>query len=361
VRALAVLVVTLALAACSGAPRVVPSAPAAATAETQRAPRANAPVAAETCPKQRGLIFASDNTSFDLYVYCGPGAKPGVVAPGAPPLRKLAGVAGWGLAVEPNGNKLAVGQSTGTIAIYALPALGKPLATLKLLHGPSGYVPYGLSWDSSGGLYATEWPVGYIDYWPTPLSVHTPSCVYTSVTMSSVYYVAAHGTDSVDVYGIDEFTSDGPVILSNVTGLTKPGCASQQTTETKIATLGTVSAGTGFPGGIATNAKGELVAGNQLGSLYDMGPYPGAAKPVATCTWSAPANDYTALAFDARQTGLWLSNVTEGQSLASDVVNVAYPLPAKGACVTPGPSGGPTQPVTNDEFLSVAVWHNAGQ
>ena len=360
-RALAVVAVTLAIAACSSAPRVVPSAPPPTTAGNEPAARAGAPMASKACPKRRGLIFASDNTSLDLYVYCGPGPKPGVVARGAAPLRKLAGVSGWGLAVEPNGNKLAVGQSAGTIAIFALPALGKPLATLKLLHGPSGYVPYGLSWDATGGLYATEWPAGYVDYWPTPLSVHTPSCVYTSRTMSSAYYVAAHGTDSVDVYGVDDFTSDGAVILSNVTGLTTPGCASQQTTEKQIATLGTVAAGTGFPGGVATNANGDLVAGNQQGFLYDMGPYPGASKPVATCTWTAPSNDYTALAFDARQTGLWLSDVTEGQSLASDVVDVAYPLPAKGACVTPGPSGGPTLPVTNDEFLSVAVWHNAGQ
>jgi hypothetical protein len=360
VRALAVVAVTLALAACVGAPRLVPAGPATLVAGDEAA-RADAPLAAKACPKKRGLIFASDNTSLDLYLYCGPGPRPGVVAPGAAPLRKLAGVAGWGLAVEPGGNKLAVGQSAGTIAIYALPALGKPLATLKLRHGPSGYVPYGLGWDTSGGLYATEWPAGYLDYWPDPVSVQTPSCIYTMTTMSSPYYVAAHGTDSVDVYGINDFTSAGTVVLSNVVGLTKPGCSSQQTTETQIATLGTVSAGTGFPGGIATNGHGDLVAGNQLGFLYDMGPYPGAAKPVSTCTWTAPANDYTALAFDARQTGLWLSNVDYGSSLASDAVDVGYPLPAKGACVTPGPSGGPTLRVTNAEFLSVAVWRNAGQ
>jgi hypothetical protein len=359
VRVFAVAVVAVVLGACTGAPQFAPQtgviAPAVSSVSAAREP------IAMRCPRKRGLVFASDNTTMALYVYCGPGPKPGVVAPGAKPLRTLAGVAGWGLAVEPRGNRLAVGQFGGTIAIYALPALGKPLATLKLQHAVSGYVPYGLSWDAAGGLYATEWPSSYVDYWANPLTAHAPGCVYTMPSMSEAYNVAASGSNSVDVYGVNGFSSNEPVILANVSGLATANCPSQQVQETQVATLGSLAQGTGFPGGIATDAKGELLAGNQMGFLYDMGPFPGAATPKATCTWSAPANDYTDVVLDARQSGIWVSNVNFGASLASDLVDVAYPLPANGPCVTPGPSGGPTGSVTNDEFLSVAAWKNAGQ
>ena len=230
--------------------------------------------------KTHGLLIASDNITANLDVYCGPGS--GKVPANEKPFKTIVGVAGWGLAVEPERNQLAVGGSDGTISLYSLPNL-KLLSTITASpQGSSGFVASGLSYDSAGGLYATNYLGPSVLYWADPSGGGAPSCTANLKTITYAFFVVA-SEGSADVYGLYENSSNVPAVVSNVTNLST--CTGE--TETQIATLANLDDKTGFPGGLSTNLHHEVLANDQFGTLYDLGKFPGGLTAKA-CSW-APA------------------------------------------------------------------------
>ena len=129
-----------------------------------------------------------------------------------------------------------------------------------------------------------------------------------------------------------------------------------------IATLGSVTDDTGYPGGLTTDAKHELLANNQFGTIYDLGPFPGSYNPTSTprCTTQFPIDIITDIEFDARQRGFWTANVHQTASEDETYLDDdAYPWVNGNGCFE-GSSGGPTEPFYGD-YVSVAVWTNKGQ
>jgi hypothetical protein len=301
--------------------------------------------------KKRGLTFASSNVTLDLLVYCGAKGN-GHITSGQAAYKTITGVAGWGIAVH--GNLLAVGTEGGTVTTYTLPGITNP-HTLTLSHGVSGYNAYGLAFDSAGGLYATNWPGGYLDYFKTPSATSpTPTCSTATAVNTEAYYVSAHGSNSAVVYGINTNTSLDDVDTEGLTNLSN-GCSG--ITDAKIETFGQLAEGTGFPGGVVSNSTGELFVNNQYGTLYDDGAYPGGSVS-SSCTWGFDPNDITNINMASNQASIWGSNINFAATLETYLESFKSSI-GSGSCAT-GAVGGPTQQLSNDEFLGVASWPNAG-
>jgi hypothetical protein len=300
--------------------------------------------------KKRGLTFASSNVTDDLLVYCGARGA-GHIAPGEAAFKTVTGVAGWGVAVH--GNLLAVGTNGGTVTVYTLPGITNP-HTLNLSHAASGYNAYGLAFDSSGGLYATNWPGPYVDYFKTPSAGGAPNCTATAAVNGEAYYVAAHGANSVVVYGINTNTSLDDVDTEGITNM--PSCSGMA--DTKIETFGQLAEGTGFPGGEVSNAAGEIYVNNQYGTLYDDGTYPGGTVS-SSCSWGFDPNDVTNINMASNQASIWGSNINFGGATLETYLESFKASIGSGTCAT-GAVGGPTQQIANDEFLGVASYPNLG-
>ncbi len=298
--------------------------------------------------KRKGVVFASDNSSGNLDAYCG--HLGGVLLANQASYRTVSGGAGWGLAVH--GNFLAAGKTGGTVTVYNLPALTVK-SNLTLTHGASGYNAYGLSWDSSGGLYATEWPGPYVDYFKTPTVSGAANCANTLSLMSEAYYVTAHA-GSADVYGFDGFSSQVPAVVENITG---GNCGTLG--ETMIGTFGSLADGNGFPGGTTVNNTGEFFVNNQYGTLYDDGGYPGSNSPSGSCSWGFDPNDITNINMSTKQTSIWGSNINFGGSPLETYLESFSTSISGGACAI-GSTNGPTANVSSDEFLGTAAWPNLG-
>jgi len=297
--------------------------------------------------KKKGVVYSSDNSSGNLNAYCG--HMGGILNANQGSYKTVAGGGGWGLAVH--GNFLAAGVTGGTVKVYNVPALTVK-STLTLTHGASGYNAYGLSWDSSGGLYATEWPGPYVDYFSTPTVSGAANCSNTLTLMSEAYYVTAHA-GSVDVYGFDVFSSQVPAVVENVTGA---NCGTPA--ETLVGTFGSLAGGNGFPGGTTVNASGEFFVNNQYGTLYDDGGYPGSGSPKGSCSWGFDPNDVTNINMSTKQNSIWGSNINFGGSPLETYLESFSTAISGGACAV-GASGGPTANVSSDEFLGTAAWPNA--
>jgi hypothetical protein len=299
--------------------------------------------------KKKGLVFASDNSTGNLDAYCGHAG--GVLNANQNSYKTVSGGAGWGLAVH--GAFLAAGVTGGTVTVYNLPALTVK-STLTLTHGASGYNAYGLSWTSGGGLYATEWPGPYLDYFSTPTTTGAATCYNTLSLMSEAYYASAHGS-TVDVYGFNGFSSQVPAVVENDSNAACSGTFS----ESLVGTFGSLADGNGFPGGTTVNASGELFVNNQYGTLYDDGAYPGSNSPKGACSWGFDPNDYTNINMSTKQNSIWGSNINFGSSPLVTMLGSFSTSITSGSCAT-GASGGPTANVTDDEFLGTAAWPNTG-
>ncbi len=294
-----------------------------------------------------GLTFASENTTGRLDVFCG-GRPLYPITSGQSPFLSIAGVGGWGVAVH--GNLLAVGTSGGTIITYTLPGLTNP-RTLTLAHSASGYNAFGLAFDSMGGLYATEWPGPYVDYWRTPSANGAVNCTTTTTVNTEDYFVAAHGANSAVVYGLNGNSPNDDVDTELITNMR--ACSGE--TDSFIETFGQLAQGTGFPGGIVSGRLGELYVNNQYGTLYDDGAYPGGTVG-PSCTWGSNPNDVTNINLSTDQQSIWGSNVTFAGATYLESFRSSG---LAGTCVT-GPVGGPTINITGNQYLGVASWRNRG-
>jgi hypothetical protein len=307
---------------------------------------------------QTGLTLASNNTTGALDVFCG--AMSGRrIANGAKPFETIGGIAGWGVAVH--GGRIAVGtsgigSSPSTINLYTLPTFTqRAVATLVHL----GDNAYGVAFDQSGGLYATEWPDAYVDYWAGPSPHGPPSCQWHTTVNKVDYFVAAHDgpANSVVVYGIDGSGSYGNVDTELVTNMS-PSCGTPPITDTLVQTFGKVLSGAAFPGGIVSDKAGELYVNNQYGTLYDDGPYPGGTIS-ASCTWGYNPNDVTSIGMASNQHSIWATNLYFGGLKLQTFLESFKSADLSGSCVK-GPAGGPTADVTNDEYFGVASWPDSG-
>jgi hypothetical protein len=289
------------------------------------------------CKRGAGTLFASDNVGGHVDAFCGAGVGPVPAGemPVAPFLQPKPG--GWGLAIDRTGRFLAAGADRATVDLYRVLAFGSAPHVLTLGHAGSN--AFGLSWDAKGGLYATEFPNHYLDYFKSPWKQSSPTCVYTSKLIVSMFSVAAGGT-SVDIYG--EGSGSAVYLINLVNGST---CAGPE----KVV----VSFSNGVPGGLAMNRAGRLVANDQLGALYDLGRYPGVA-PVAACAWATPSYGLTNIAFDAKGS-IWGSAAAKYGAFPTYLVSLNYPFQGLGHCVSPGPSGGPTYQVLNEEYYGIAA------
>ncbi len=122
--------------------------------------------------------------------------------------------------------------------------------------------------------------------------------------------------------------------------------------ERQIVTLGDLNDSTGSPGGISVNSKGDVVANDVYGTLYDIGQYPG-GNVGAQCAWSTSTYNLVNIVFDHTDS-IWASSVMSGSAPATFLVNVGYPL-AKGNCNMVGPSGGPTYSFGYKAYNGIAI------
>ena len=308
------------------------------------------------CPK-RAYIYANDNTTGDVDLYC----EDAVAGATNTLLATCTGCGGWGLAVSPATQQLAIGTSAGTVTTWTInPATGIPVATGAVLQLASGD-PLGICYDSSGGLYATDFPSNQIDYFG-PGSVGTagtwnPTGNWIMSTTQTGYYLACDFDklySSENILMVDGWDSSGNDVLSNVAVAGVPGPATPVADAIKwVYGPGSVA----FPGGMTLNKHDNLVVSNQYGVLNDMG-FKELWKnaPTATCK---DQYDYTGIVFDDAQDEIWADAVSS--SGATAVLSNKYPL-NNNACV-PGTSGTIAQPnPANGEtlYLGVAVYPNRG-
>jgi hypothetical protein len=302
----------------------------------------------------KSYLFASDNSTGNVDIF--PEDNP------TNPLSTCAGCGGWGLAISPEGSGhpalLAVGKSGGTVEIYK--SVGPSPVHLATLTLSSGGNSYGLCWARDGGLYADNWPTGAIDFFnhAKVIGGGAPTRTLTVTGDNTVVYYVACDNETISKknillsYGYNGSNDNVDVdLVAQSTGA-----------ETFEQTIGNLGSGTGFPGGLAVDANDNLVANDQYGTLLDLGnKEPWHGKPTAVCTWGFNPNDLTSIVFDNTQNELWGGNV-QFSGAGEFAQSYAYPLLQKGACKSPGSSGGPTTEQSGETagYLGVAVYPNKG-
>jgi hypothetical protein len=347
-----------------------------AEAERRGVPHKTIRNAATKC-KKNAYIYTSETVTADLDVFCEDTAKKGT--PNGL-ISQTPGLAGWGLAVSPDKlpvptttcglpafqELLAVGTNSGTINIYCklsgggYTQLNPSTSPLTLTQGDA----YGICFDQTGGIYATEFPYNTIAHFTNAqlATGGTPTILTTNVNVAQ-YYVACDydklmlkgkpkGENYLMAYGFD---ANGNVNVTNVN--TSTGA------ETVEQTIGNVNSGTGFPGGLALDRRDDLVVNNQYGTLYYFNPELWNSKPLGTCTWGYNPNDYTNIVFDDRQDEIWAADTNFSASglFTTYGQSNAFPFKGSGAC-SPGSSGYQTShPLAGEsQYLGIAVWPNRG-
>jgi hypothetical protein len=304
----------------------------------------------------KSYLYASDNSTGNVDIF--PEDHP------TNPIGTCAGCGGWGLAVSPESSGhpalLAIGKIGGTVEIYnKLGPSPVHLATLTL-SGGSSVNSYGLCWARDGGLYADNWPTNAIDFYNHAKVIGGGAPTKTlkvSGGNTVVYYIACDNEtiskqNILLSYGYNQNAGDNVEVdlVAQTNGA-----------ETLEQIVGNLSSGTGFPGGLAIDAKDDLVANDQYGTFYDLGnTEPWTGSPVASCKWGFNPNDLTSIVFDNAQDELWAGNL---QFIGAEFAqSYAYPLIHKGNCKSPGSSGGPTTEQSGETggYLGVAVWPNKG-
>jgi hypothetical protein len=344
-----------------------------AEAERRGVPHNSIHNAATKC-KKNAYIYTSETVTGDLDVFCEDGTKGtqnGLVS-------QTSGLAGWGLAVSPNlpvpptpcgppglQELLAVGTNSGTINIYCKLSGGGytqlNTSPLALSQGDA----YGICFDQTGGIYATEFPYNTIAHFTNAQLVTggAPTTILTTNVNVVQYYVACDydklilkgkpkGENYLMAYGFD---ASGNVNVTNVNTVTGA--------ETVEQTIGNINSGTGFPGGLALDRRDDLAVNNQYGTLYYFNPELWNGKPLGACTWGFNPNDYTNIVFDDRQDEIWAANTnfTASGLLTTYGQSNAFSFKGSGPC-SPGSSGYQTShPLAGEsQYLGIAVWPNRG-
>jgi hypothetical protein len=263
---------------------------------------------------------------------------------------QCAGCGGWGLSVNASTGDLAVGVIGGTVALYhvtgGVPA-ATPYNTCTLTDGGSAY---GIAWDTTGGLYATNWPNAEIDHFPSASTAGCGTAAQIFQTNLAATYFVSDDASGLLAVGYNGTTDD--VLLESIA----PNGA-----ETTLQTMGSLASGTGFPGGMDQNANGDVYVVNQYGLDYEFSNH-GAGSLVGECNWGFDPNDYTNLALDTKQKTLWNSDINFGSGLLTYGESAKAKLkPAKKGVAKPCKGVFDTTPSqVSEEYLGVAVWPRGG-
>jgi len=293
------------------------------------------------------------------------------------PIVRCLGGGGWGLAVgpaqTPASSLLAVGTNAGQVEIYSIPSNGliscTPINSAPLTLSLSGGDANGLCFNSAGGLYAAD-NVGNLE---NAIDYFAPS-TYSAGGAPTGTFQVTNFLDEVtsvacDVKRLNNGTyQDVLVAEGNPRGgtyaigyLLIPTPPAGPTNPIALNLFyqdvtGNIMAGHG----IALNKRHDLVVNTGYFNLWDFGVYPWTGAIVANCTYSINYNvAMYGIAFDnGPQDEIWGGTNVVGNIEAS---SYAYPLANNANCVTPGLSGGPSQPLSGEQtYRGVAVWPNAG-
>jgi hypothetical protein len=164
--------------------------------------------------------------------------------------------------------------------------------------------------------------------------------VYTS-NLQVIYYLATVKARTLLATGYDSGENVDLVSVNQKTGIDKI-----------LQTVGNLSQGTGFPGGVAVDNASNAYVNNQYGSITEY-PNGGVGKQSDSCTWTFSPDDYTAIATNATGTALWAANINFGSSqLLTYAEEDTIPL-GGAACSTIGDT---TPAQLSEEYLGIAVY-----
>jgi hypothetical protein len=252
------------------------------------------------------------------------------------------GCGGWGSAAFPGRHELATGLYGGLITIWSV---GRseliPIATLQLSGDDIGSEPLGIAFDARGDVFAGNYPANTIDEFTAATIVAgggRPDRSFEVGAFSQVYYLAAAG----DLLFVDGWDKSFNFIVGDV-NLKGDGMRT-----TILQTLGSLSAGTGFPGGLAVDAHKNLIVDNQYAGTLATYAQPWTGKANSKLDWGYIPNDYTGITLDAASQTLWAANIyTEGSVTTSFGVPNSYPL---------GSIGRNTTPPVNDRYVGASFF-----
>jgi hypothetical protein len=247
------------------------------------------------------IVILSDNNYGNLDIFDQNGSMIG----------QSKGVAGWGAAAK-GCDMIAWGSSTyGVIVAKVTPSAIVTTAQLTPSAFGSGSDAYGITIDSEGDVYATNWPYNVIDYWSSrtiksyrgvPLK---PDVSVTPVGFKKTSYLAA---DRNVIYadGLDENYN---MILATV---------AFPTGSTEILQNAIANTCGGYPGGIAVDSRHEVLVDNEYGTIT--GYRRGVGQPNESFTYNfyregsgyncEGGDFYAGIALSYDQSNLWAADQT---------------------------------------------------
>ncbi len=207
---------------------------------------------------------------------------------------------GYGAAAD-NGNSFFALGSTGLVTIYRATAQTiEPVSTLTLTSGSA----MGLAFDSSGNLYATDWPSSCWDTFTAAAvaSGGASSGQTCNVNFSSIYNLATYGT-ALYVAGQDAASSALAIgttskllqdVQTDLDGVNNGLCAAYSLS---------------YPGGVALTKDGRMVVNNALGCVTIYKP-PYDRKAIRHFSWVAYNLSYSGIAIGKAQNHIWGAGAT---------------------------------------------------
>jgi hypothetical protein len=242
------------------------------------------------------LAFVNDEGTQDVYVL--DTATGDVVG-------TLNGVGGDGLAISPYNGQLAIGTLGPTISLWTVTTSGAT-STGITLNLSSGFAN-GITYDSKGDLYATDYPSSNIDEFDAAVvskggsasrTYALPDLQYVYNVIASGTKVYAAGTAASGNWDIAELTKTGDKVLQSISG--------------------------GSENGLALDKKQNLIINNNKPQEFEIfaKPYTGTPRIVQY----QAAGPLSGIALNSNGTQLWTTSINfGGGSLDGDAQPFSYP------------------------------------
>jgi hypothetical protein len=309
--------------------------PFAATSETSLATPtriARVPGRFQTSHKTDGhrLLFLNGNLTSNVDVYSESGEF----------ISECEGCGGWGLAAYAKNSELAIGAYGGLVTVWTVGSPMVPIATLGLSRRAHGAEALGLAFDAEGNLFASNYPANTIDEFSAATikaGGGEPDSTFRVRGFAEVYYLATAGTHLL----LDGWDPSYNFIVADV------GIRGSKSRTTILQTLGSRSAGTGFPGGLALDEDNTLLVDNQYAGTIETFAEPWTGCATSMLAWGYDPDDYTGIALDLKSHVVWAANIhTVGSVATSYGVANSYPL---------GSIGNATAPAVADQYVGIIV------
>jgi hypothetical protein len=249
------------------------------------------------------------------------------------------GCGGWGLATDGKTGDIAMGAPGGVITVWHVTgSLLVPYATLQL--SSAGSNALGLTFDHAGNLYATDYPNAEIDEFDAATIAAgggSAARTYPLPGFAEAYYLASDGPNVL----LDGWDGNGSFIVAELVIKGRDGNLKL------LQNLGSLSAGTGFPGGLSIDKHQVLLVDNQYAGTVSTFARPWTGTATSTLAWGYQPDDYTAIVLDQLKDTLWAADVySAGSGSSSFGVANSYPL---------GTIGFTTAPSVADAYVAVTV------